>query len=119
MDLNPNCLDVAKNLLQDRAPCTYLHDIFKPKNTLFDQFNSISMHYLLHCLPGNMETKSAAIRNATSMLIPGGILFGATILGDTYLHTKTSHSLCTFYNNKGIFNDNLWLCAKTLRIIIN
>lgn len=33
MDLNPHCLDVAKNLLQDRAPAVYLHDIFKPKKS--------------------------------------------------------------------------------------
>lgn len=105
MDLNPNCLDVSKNLLQDQAPSVYLHDIFKPKESLFDQFNSISMNYLLHCLPGNMETKSEALANATSMLIPGGVLFGATILADAKFHTKTSQRLCAFYNKKGIFSN--------------
>lgn len=105
MDLNPNCLEVTKTLLQDRAPTVYLHDIFKPNKSLLNQFNSISMNYLLHCLPGNMETKSDAIANAASMLIEGGVLFGATILADSNLHTKTSQRLCTFYNKKGIFSN--------------
>lgn len=105
MDLNPNCLDVAKNGLQDRAPKVYLHDIFKPEKSLSNQFNSISMNYLLHCLPGTMETKSEAIANAVSMLIPGGVLFGATILADANLHTKMSQRLCDFYNKKGIFSN--------------
>lgn len=105
MDLNPNCLEAAKNLLQDRGPQIYQSDIFKPDKRLFNQFNSISMNYLLHCLPGNMKTKSEAIATATSMLIPGGALFGATILADAHLHTKISQRLCAFYNKKGIFSN--------------
>ena len=117
MDLNPTCLKVAKNLLQDLTPNVYQHDIFKFKKSLFAQFNSISMNYLLHCLPGNMVTKSDAIATATSMLIPGGVLFGATILADANLHTRTSQRLCTFYNKKGIFSnqdDTLEALKRTL-----
>ena len=117
MDLNPNCLRVAKNLLQDHAPTVYLHDVFKPIDILRDQFNSISMNYLLHCLPGNMETKSAAIASAASMLTAGGVLFGATILADANLHTKISRRLCAFYNKKGIFSnqeDTLEALKRTL-----
>lgn len=105
MDLNPHCLEVAKKINQNIAPRVYLHDIFKPDETLSSQFDSISINYLLHCLPGTMETKSTAIANATSMLAPGGILFGATILADANLHTRMSRSLCAFYNKKGIFSN--------------
>lgn len=105
MDLNPHCLNVAKKLLQDRAPEVYLHDVFQSNANLLGRFNSISMNYLLHCLPGNMDTKSAAIASATSMLQPNGVLFGATILADANLHTKTSQGLCAFYNKKGIFSN--------------
>ncbi len=105
MDLNPNCLGVAKNLLHDKTPKLYLHDIFKPNAALSAQFDSISMNYLLHCLPGTMQTKSNAIATATTMLTPGGVLFGATILADAALHSKTSQRLCNFYNEKGIFSN--------------
>jgi ubiquinone/menaquinone biosynthesis C-methylase UbiE len=106
MDLNPNCLNVTKNSLQDLSPKVYLHDIFQPSEMLLHQFDSISMNYLLHCLPGNMQTKSTAIANAVSMLTPGGVLFGATILADAHLHTSLSRSLCAFYNKKGIFSND-------------
>jgi ubiquinone/menaquinone biosynthesis C-methylase UbiE len=105
MDLNPNCLELTKKLLSNLNPNVYLHDIFKAKDALFNQFQSISMNYLLHCLPGDMETKSVAIMNAVSMLSPGGVLFGASILADSSLHTKISTRLCTFYNEKGIFTN--------------
>jgi len=105
MDLNPNCLETAKNLLRRYNPKVYLSDIFKPNSHLFNQFNSISMNYLLHCLPGDMKIKSGAIATAASMLKAGGVLFGATILADANLHTKTSQRLCAFYNKKGIFSN--------------
>lgn len=105
MDLNPNCLNTAKALLENHAPDVYLCDIFKSPTFLAKQFNSISLNYLLHCLPGNMETKTQAIANAVSMLIPGGILFGATILADDHFHTNMSRRLCNFYNKKGIFSN--------------
>lgn len=105
MDLNPNCLEVAKNMSQNITPNVYLHDVFKPNKTLFGQFHSVSMNYLLHCLPGNFKTKSIAIANAVSMLMPGGVLFGATILASSNLHTKLSKHLCAFYNKKGIFSN--------------
>lgn len=105
MDLNQNCLHRAKKQLQHRSPHIYLADIFKTQKDLLNQFDSISMNYLLHCLPGNMETKAAAIATATSMLIPDGTLFGATILADRYLHTKMSLRLCAFYNKNGVFSN--------------
>jgi 2-polyprenyl-3-methyl-5-hydroxy-6-metoxy-1,4-benzoquinol methylase len=107
MDLNPNCLSIASNTLRSMGiiPTDYLADIFKSQPNLSEQFSSISMNYLLHCLPGNMETKEKCIANATAMLTPGGILFGATILADEQLHTKASQALCAFYNKKGIFSN--------------
>lgn len=107
MDLNPNCLKEAKNaLLKNKIHATtYQADIFKKQSALSGSFNSISMNYLLHCLPGSMQTKETCIGHAISMLSVGGTLFGATILGDKNLHTRTSEFLCNFYNKKGIFSN--------------
>jgi 2-polyprenyl-3-methyl-5-hydroxy-6-metoxy-1,4-benzoquinol methylase len=105
MDLNPNCLEATKKLLHPITANAYLHDIFKPNTGLNNQFDSISMNYLLHCLPGSMQTKATALANAKEMLSPGGILFGATILADAQLHTKISQRLCAFYNSKAIFSN--------------
>lgn len=120
MDLNPNCLKFAENTLKRRElnPAIYQENILKPQPKLAAQFTSISMNYLLHCLPGNMRTKEACIANAVAMLLPGGILFGATILADEAMHTKTSRSLANFYNKKGIFSNQDDKLAA-LKIVLN
>lgn len=107
MDLNLHCLNAAKKtLLKNKIDATTYHaDIFKKQPALAEKFSSISMNYLLHCLPGNMKIKEACIHNAVSMLQPNGVLFGATILVDKNLHTSASQFLCNFYNKKGIFSN--------------
>jgi len=105
MDLNQHCLDKAKLMLGKQFNQQYTLDIFKGNPKLAKTFDSISMNYLLHCLPGNMATKSMAINNAVSLLKPGGTLFGATILSERDLHTSIGQKLCDFYNKKGIFSN--------------
>lgn len=110
MDLNPNCLARAKLSVPQLKTKIYQADIYKAQLELTNKFDSISMNYLLHCLPGDMSTKTVAIANAVAMLKPGGILFGATILADSNFHTKISARLADFYCRKRIFSnqkDNL------------
>lgn len=106
MDLNPNCLETAKKAVAQLNPELHQADIFKPQVALANRFKSISMNFLLHCLPGDMENKSTAIGNAAAMLQENGVLFGATILGDRALHTLPSAMLAAFYNHKGIFSNH-------------
>ncbi len=107
MDLNLNCLNEAKEALLKKGidAAAYQADIFKKQPTLSEKFSSISMNYLLHCLPGNMQTKETCVHNAVSMLRPQGVLFGATILADKHLHTTASQFLSNFYNKKQIFSN--------------
>lgn len=72
---------------------------------LHGQFDSISMFYLLHCLPGNISTKSCVIRNAAQALTDDGTLYGATILGDGIVHNSFGQKLMRIYNQKGIFSN--------------
>lgn len=107
MDLNLNCLNATKGALLKKGidASAYHADIFKGQPDLSEKFNSISMNYLLHCLPGDMQIKETCIQNAVSMLKPQGVLFGATILAEKKLHTTASQFLCNFYNKKGIFSN--------------
>ncbi|ROI86730.1 methyltransferase, partial [Escherichia coli] len=82
------------------------HDVFDPyPAALHGQFDSISMFYLLHCLPGNISTKSCVIRNAAQALTDDGTLYGATILGDGVVHNSFGQKLMRIYNQKGIFSN--------------
>ncbi|HCU1814198.1 TPA: hypothetical protein OUH30_004422, partial [Escherichia coli] len=82
------------------------HDVFEPyPAALHGQFDSISMFYLLHCLPGNISTKCCVIRNAAQALTDDGTLYGATILGDGVVHNSFGQKLMRIYNQKGIFSN--------------
>ncbi|HAW7121254.1 TPA: class I SAM-dependent methyltransferase [Citrobacter freundii] len=107
MDLNEASLSAAsiragKSKIQHKI----CHDVFEPyPASLHGQFDSISMFYLLHCLPGNISTKTGVIRNAAQALTDDGTLYGATIVGDGVVHNSFGQKLMSIYNQKGIFSN--------------
>lgn len=105
MDINLDCLKAAKRATARLLPKVHHADVFKAQPQLAAEFDSISIHYLLHCLPGNIQTKSVALENIIDMLKPQGVLFGTTILSDEHLQTPMSRRLAKFYNQKNIFSN--------------
>ncbi|MBM3857327.1 MAG: class I SAM-dependent methyltransferase [Verrucomicrobia bacterium] len=105
MDLNPACLEAAARSVNWLKPTIYLADIFEVQPHLANKFTSISMNYLLHCLPGNMTVKKQAISNAASMLRSGGVLFGSTILSDPELQNFLSRRVMSYFNKKQCFSN--------------
>lgn len=105
MDLNENSLQAAAQRSGLRVTCMR-HDIMQPlplpPDTLFD---SISLFYLLHCLPGTIAEKEKAVIHLKAHLAPAGILYGATILGDDAGHNWFGRRLMALYNRKGIFGN--------------
>lgn len=81
MDLNSNCLEVTGRRLARYNPEIYRRNVLEPihiDNTL--SFDSIGVMNLLHCLPGNIESKGLVFENLKALLKPGGVVFGSTIL---------------------------------------
>ncbi|HDC1420843.1 TPA: class I SAM-dependent methyltransferase [Salmonella enterica] len=109
MDLNEASLNAASARAGEaRIQNKINHDVFEPYPTaLHNQFDSVSMFYLLHCLPGNMQAKSCVIRNATQALTGNGTLYGATILGSGVEHNTFGQKLMHVYNRKGIFSNTM------------
>ncbi|ECG8590113.1 class I SAM-dependent methyltransferase [Salmonella enterica subsp. salamae] len=116
MDLNPDSLQIAANRVgRIKIRAALQHDVFETFPEDWQGcFDSVSMFYLLHCLPGQMMTKAQAIKNAGMALKPGGTLFGATILGKNVSHNAFGKKLMAIYNQKGIFS-NIDDSADTLR----
>lgn len=106
MDLNPSSLKAASKAVANLSPKTYLADIFQLQPALANKFSSISMNYLLHCLPGSMHSKKQVIANAVAMLHSHGVLFGSTILSDPELQNFLSRRLLSYFNNKE------WFCNR-------
>ena len=107
LDPNPDVLAHAIRRLSHRRPSAIQADVLKPLPlTTGERFDSAALNYVLHCLPGPPVRKAAAVQNLAAVLKPGGVLFGATVLGTTGPHTRLSRAVLWFVNSRRIF-DNL------------
>jgi hypothetical protein len=109
LDLNPNSLAITARRLDRYQPSTYVANVLEPLR-LTERFDSISLNYLLHCLPGSMLSKEVVFQNLKSLLNDGQVIFGTTLLGQGTPHNFLARSLRQIYNKKGIFSnqqDNL------------
>ena len=104
VDLNANSLAHTAHRIARYAPETLVHDVFKPIDVA-RPFDSIGINFLLHCLPGTMPDKAAALANLAAVLAPGGTLFGSTILGAGVSHNALGTALMALYNLRGIFSN--------------
>ena len=104
LDLNPSSLAAAKRRIGRPGTRTLQHDVMQPIPG-DERFDSISLFYLLHCLPGPLDAKAVIFGHLKHKLQPGGVLFGATILGDEAGHNGLGRKLMAVYNKKGIFGN--------------
>ncbi len=105
LDLNQNSLDAAAARISRFSPEVYRANILEPLELDCEKFDSISINYLLHCLPGSMLEKSAVFSHLREHLKADGILFGSTILGQETETGYFARKLMAVYNKKGIFDN--------------
>jgi SAM-dependent methyltransferase len=114
VDLNPNTLQTAAGRITrpERIRCV-VADALSPLPLLQEdgtgkRFDSISLMYLIHCLPGPAASKARVFANMKGHLVEGGILFGATVLGSfdsRVKHNWFGKTLLWVYNHVGIFDN--------------
>jgi ubiquinone/menaquinone biosynthesis C-methylase UbiE len=80
MDLNPDCLERAGKRVARYNPVKYQRNILEPIEIDAQKFDSIGIMNLLHCLPGDIRSKSVVFENLKALLNDGGVIFGSTIL---------------------------------------
>lgn len=118
-DLNPNSLEKAARRLRRYRPSTHNINVLQPFWVRPAGFDSIAINYVLHCLPGTMQSKGVVFHHLKAMLNPkGGVIFGATILGQGAQHNLLAEALMLLYNAKGIFCnhwDNAWDFERVLK----
>lgn len=108
VDLNPNSLAAAGKRIERFAPATVTADALQPLPEAMPStpFASVGMNYLLHCLPGAMPDKAAAVfANVAPHVAPGGVVFGSTILTGGVRLPPQAKALVKAYNRKGIFHN--------------
>jgi ubiquinone/menaquinone biosynthesis C-methylase UbiE len=105
MDANPHCLASAARRIARYQPQTVLCDITRPIEYDGERFDSISLNYVLHCLPGALPQKAIVLDHLRPLLNPGGVLFGATLLAEGVGRTWAARRLMAIYNRRGIFGN--------------
>jgi SAM-dependent methyltransferase len=105
MDLNPNCLDRAARRLARYRPRTHQANALEPWRLPSASYESVGMSMILHCLPGALPEKRPVFDHARDVLAPGGVLFGATILGKGVEHTWLSLRALLANNRRGVLSN--------------
>jgi len=103
IDLNKNSLESTSSAIHNFNPEIYCRNILEPLALNCQSFDSVSINYLLHCLPGNMSEKCIAFSHLKKIMNPGAVIFGSTILGQGTSKNFFAQKLMSFYNKKGIF----------------
>lgn len=118
LDLNPNSLEVAAGRVIRFRPEIYHANVLQRLDIRCDKFDSISLFYLLHCLPGPFDYKTQVFKYLRPYLNSDGVLFGSTILGQDVNAGFFGKRIMSIYQKKGIFDnsqDNLEALLSTLR----
>lgn len=105
LDLNNNSLEKTAERIKRFKPEVYQANILAPLTLPCRQFDSISINYLFHCLPGSIHEKAAALDNLKKYLQPDGKIFGSTILSHGIDCNFAARKLMSIYNSKGIFSN--------------
>jgi len=105
MDLNRNPLDFASRRIARYKPETYVRNVLEPISIDAVKFDSVGVNYLLHCLPGSIESKSAAFDHLETLMNPDAILFGSTLLQGGVTRNWLAKRQMDRYNKKGIFSN--------------
>lgn len=105
LDLNPNSLEKSAKRLLRYAPTCHLGDVLQPLDVGWSGFGSIGLNYVLHCLPGDLKSKSIVFQNVKPLLKDGGVIFGSTLLGRGVEHNFLARKLMRAYNAAGIFSN--------------
>jgi SAM-dependent methyltransferase len=116
LDPNPNVLAFVARRLKPMRVTTVEADVLKPL-PVEGPFDSAALSFVLHCLPGPMSHKAAAIRNVARVLTHDGVLYGGTVLGSSGRHTSPARAFLWAVNRRGTF-DNLDDTAEGLHEIL-
>ena len=104
-DVNHNSLAFAAQRIARYTPETYLRNALEPLSIDAAKFDSVGINYLLHCLPGTIESKTVTLDHLKTLMNPNAVLFGSTLLQNGVSRNWFARRLMDFYNKKGIFSN--------------
>ncbi len=79
--------------------------VLEINKTELRNFDSIALTNLLHCLPGTMKMKGIVFENVRSLLNPGRVVFGSTILWNGVDNSFLAKYFIDVNNAKGVMTN--------------
>ena len=116
LDPNLNVLRHVSRRLRQFDVTAIEADVLKPL-PVAGPYDSAALHLVIHCLPGPMSQKAAAVANVAAVLAPTGVLFGASVIGSSGRHNWAARRFLAAFNKQGGF-DNLNDTESGLREIL-
>lgn len=105
MDLNPMALAYAARRIARYRPEIHQRNVLEPLNLTGPGFDSISLNYLLHCLPGDMASKAVVFDHIKPLMNAGAVCFGSTLLQGGVRRNWAAKLLMAHYNRHGVFSN--------------
>lgn len=105
MDLSAECLEKTGRKVARYSPSTYVQNILEPVAHQIDKFDSISINYVMHCVPGSFKEKGIAFSNLAVLLAPGATLFGTSVLSKHVHKNVLARPFMWLMNALGVFNN--------------
>lgn len=105
MDPNDACLDAASRRTERYNPVRHRASVLEPFDFGGPGFDSVGLTYLLHCLPGDIRSKSVVFEHIRGVANPGATVFGATLLHDGVDKNWLARKVMTRNNAHGIFSN--------------
>lgn len=105
MDLSEACLQKSAKTLERYHPQTYRQNILEPISSDIEAFDSIGINYVFHCVPGSFEQKGQAFKHLATLLKPGGVIFGCSVLALDGEKNLLAKAALKFLQSSGIFNN--------------
>lgn len=105
MDLNHETLTFASRRLARYHPEAYQRNVLEPIPFDGRAFDSVGLNYLLHCVPGPIESKAVIFDHLKPLANAGGVLFGSTLLQRGVQRNWLARRLMEAYNKRGIFSN--------------
>ena len=105
LDLNDNCLQRTSTRIARYHPEIIRANVMEAIPYTGQRFDSISMSYVLHCLPGSIQSNTRSLDHVTDLHQPGGVVFGATLLSQGVRRSLAARCVMEAYNRRRIFSN--------------
>jgi ubiquinone/menaquinone biosynthesis C-methylase UbiE len=105
VDLNDVVLHTAARRLVRYRPALYRGDVLQLLDFGEQQFDSVGMNFLLHCLPGDLAYKATVFDNARRYVRQGGRIFGSTVLTHGLSHGKLAWKALESLNKERVMSN--------------